>query len=247
MGVGASSEQTAPREVTRAGRPSDGRTLPAAYTRGKAESTFHGSQSYMLTLTPARAVAPRPGCRAEILAVFGAGKTTLATQLACEGATLIGEDHERNPFWGDAASVGTVGYLAYDLSFLLQHAYLVATAPADVISICDWSFATDLLWASLRLGRDLPAYEAVHAALTHRLPDPAGYLYLRQKPETIVERLELRSRPNESSFKQYVEAACDHLDALVAGLPAEQVLLVGDDLPPAEFGKWIRSRTREDD
>lgn len=199
----------------------------------------------MLTLSTAGAESPPAKRRIEILGVFGSGKTTLATRLARTNATLLPEDHERNPFWGDEASVRMLGYLGYDLSFLLQHAHLVSSAPHNRLCICDWSFATDLLWASLRLDRDLAAYKSVHAALMHRLGPSAGYLFLRQTPETIVERLERRSRRSEESFRQYVRSACAHLESLVAQLPSNRVLLVDDDMSEAALHRWIDLCTEE--
>ncbi|WP_418131304.1 hypothetical protein [Variovorax sp. 278MFTsu5.1] len=193
----------------------------------------------MVTLSAPKFDTKARARRVEILGVFGSGKTTLAKRLTAASGRLLPEDHERNPFWGDSNSIAVLGYLGYDLSFLLQHAHLVSTVPSDTIAFCDWSFETDWLWASLRLADDLPAYEAIRARILKRLGPPTGYLFLRQTPDTIVDRIERRSRPAEDSFRQYVRSACAHLDELTNKLPREKLLVVDDHVEPTAVYQWL--------
>jgi deoxyadenosine/deoxycytidine kinase len=196
----------------------------------------------MVTLAPPLISESSFTHRVEILGVFGSGKTTLATRLSGEEAQLLAEDHLDNPFWGNAISIETLGYLGYDLSFLLQHAQLVTSMRAGQLAVCDWSFATDWLWASLRLGSDLPSYNTIHETLLRRLGQPQGYLYLRQPPEIILDRLQKRGRENEESFRQYITQACMLLEELAEGLPDGKVLIVGDDTDQATLNHWLSTQ-----
>ncbi|MFN3436062.1 MAG: hypothetical protein ACK41V_00050 [Acidovorax sp.] len=196
----------------------------------------------MLTLSVPESERALSKARVEILAVFGAGKTTLAKRIAESDDHVLGEEHDRNPFWGDERAIRSLGYLGYDLSFLIQHAHLVTTAPETGVAICDWSFPTDLLWASLRLDVDLDAYKAVNEALMLRVGLPEAYLFLRQSPDTIIERLERRSRKSEASFKPFVQTACEKLEAIAEKLPSDRTLIVDDDFSSSDLTRWLNIR-----
>ena len=199
----------------------------------------------MVTLAPALKIPLAPKPRVEILGVFGSGKTTLGHRLAGEGRLLLAEDHEQNPFWGSEQVNLALGYLAYDLAFLLQHARLVANAPTVGLLVCDWSLASDRLWASMRLGGDLAAYESVHSAINSRVGEPEGYLYLRQPVDEIVSRLGRRGRLPEAAFLAHVRTAAEQLEEFVDALPAKKVLAVGDAVEFEQVSAWLR-QSRED-
>lgn len=201
----------------------------------------------VVTLSPIPSTTPTIRPRVEILGVFGSGKTTLAVRLADGVAEILAERHEQNPFWGNPKVINVTGYLAYDLSFLLQHAHLAAApaaAEATEFGICDWALASDRLWASMRLGDDLAIYEAVYQTLLERIGPPIGHLYLRQPSSLIMSRLHGRGREPEAKLAEYVEAAVNRLDDLVGTLPGERVLTVDDDPDPGTFraaiGRWRR-------
>lgn len=193
----------------------------------------------MLTLSVAESESNLLNARVEILAVFGAGKTTLANRIAESDQHVLAEQHEKNPFWGDERSVKALGHLGYDLAFLIQHAHLVSAASHAGISVCDWSFSTDLLWASQRLDVDYRAYMAVYNALMARVGLPKAYLFLRQSPEIIIERLEKRSRRSEATFKPFVQMACEKIEAIFEKLPPELALIVDDNFTSADLSVWL--------
>jgi deoxyadenosine/deoxycytidine kinase len=179
--------------------------------------------------------------RVEILGVFGSGKTTLARQIRESDAHHLAENHTANPYWGRQDAVKAIGYLPYELTFLTQHAFLVATAPENGVAVCDWSFDTDRLWASMRLGREeLATYEATYTTILARLGPPALYLYLRHPPEVIRYRLAKRARQNEEAFREQVDIAYARIEKLVASLPAAQVHVVGDEFDPQALRKLLR-------
>ncbi|WP_418318036.1 deoxynucleoside kinase [Piscinibacter sakaiensis] len=183
--------------------------------------------------------------RVEILGVFGAGKTTLAHRLAENQRLVLAENYERNIFWNDQQAINALGYLPCDLSFLLQHAHLVARAAVtgSECLFCDWSLLSDRLWASMRLGQEFAAYETVHRAVSDRIGQPLGYLYLKQPAEVIAARLVKRGRSAESAFSaQAAPRAADQLEALVRSLPPERVLTVGEDVPLKYVRTWTARR-----
>jgi deoxyadenosine/deoxycytidine kinase len=201
----------------------------------------------MVTLAAPPVRKPDRSERLEIIGVFGSGKTTLARRLVNGNGVLLAEDHDSNPFWGDAYAIGALGYLGYDLAFLVQHAHLVASARSTTTAICDWSFATDKLWASLRLGGDYESYALVHSALQRKVGHPLGYLLLKQSPDTILDRLERRGRDGERPFREHVRVACDQLDELVSRLPTESLCLVDDDTSMEMLEAWLETRRSQRD
>jgi deoxyadenosine/deoxycytidine kinase len=173
---------------------------------------------------------PRP--RIEILGVFGSGKTTLAERLTRTVGDFLAERYDQNPFWGNAHANEALGYLPYDLSFLLQHARLVTLPPTGSgdVAICDWAFIADHLWASMRLASDFNAYEAVFHTVIGRVGRPLGYVYLRNSHEVILSRLLKRARIAETGLGDYIASAVGRLDELVKTLPPRSVLTTGDEM-----------------
>lgn len=186
----------------------------------------------MVTLAPITRTNRRTHSRLEILGVFGSGKTTLAKRLAGNSIGLLAERHANNPFWNDATANETLGYLAYDLTFLLQHARLVTSfsnAQTENVLICDWSFASDRLWASMRLGSDFASYDGVHDTLLSRIKQPIGYLYLRQSVDVILARLSKRKRNQEREFEKHVGDAVLRLDDLACSIAPNRMATVPDE------------------
>jgi len=185
--------------------------------------------------------------RIEILGVFGSGKTTLSVHLSNKVGALLPERHELNPLWGKQSSIENLGYLPYDLYFLLQHADLasskIAVSP-QAVSICDWSFRTDRLWASMRLGDDIQVYDAVYGSILKHISPPLGYLYLPQPVNKIIERIGSRGRASEASFVKHVSAAAKNLGELVESMTSENVLEVSDfydsDYVLQKIHAWLR-------
>ena len=203
----------------------------------------------MVTLAPQATPELITGRRIEILGVFGSGKTTLAKKLVAESEEpqpLLAEQHEQNPFWGAERQNQILGYLAYDLSFLMQHAHLVASINSQGIHFCDWSFRSDRVWASMRLDQEFSVYDAVYKTIQQRLPSPLGYLYLKQPVELIARRLGLRGRAAERSFLDYVKAAAEQLDEFARTLPSDQLMEVTDDVSISEVCTWLEKCRKND-
>lgn len=182
------------------------------------------------------------GARVEILGVFGAGKTTLATDVSGGEFPTLLERHHDNPFWGRAEIAAAIGILPYDLSFLLHHVELAAGSALThdkQVSICDWSLATDRLWASLRLGSDLALYTALHRRLVELVGPPIGYLYLKHPANVIVERLIERNRKEELSLVGHIQNATLELERLAQSLDQSFVMVVDDAIAIADIRKRV--------
>jgi deoxyadenosine/deoxycytidine kinase len=195
-----------------------------------------------VTLAPIPIDLGAPLPRVEILGVFGAGKTTLAKRMTSTASELRLERHDQNPFWANAEVNDRLGYLGYDLTFLLHHAYLVASScskDSRKILLCDWSFATDRLWASMRLAEDFRSYLAVHDAVLSRVGRPAGFLYLRQPVDRILERLLERGRIQEAELATAIETATNHLDELVDSMCQQRIQIVDDSATPEQLRMWV--------
>jgi hypothetical protein len=203
----------------------------------------------MVSLTK---VTPKPinqGSRFEILGVFGSGKTTLARHFTRKGGYGLFEDHEANPFWGKAAELDVAGYLPYDLGFLVGHAFLCADYSvnrSDTFGVSDWSFETDRLWASLRLGESAEEYAAVWRDVARQAGAAAGYVLLDVPPALIVERMRFRGRAPEADLYPFIESAAASVSSAAAGLPAEKLLILDGTRPldslAEEFEHWARYR-----
>ena len=190
----------------------------------------------------------KPINRFEILGVFGSGKTTLA-KLVAENINYFPklEDHLLNPYWGQQALLESGGNLAYDLSFLIQHLHLVQSSMHSTESciICDWSFETDDLWASLRLDPDeLTSYRTTRSLLLRSVPSATGYIYLDIDPEEIYRRMQKRGRKPEISInKEKIVYAYDILKDKVKNIRAGNILTVDKYSTLTEISDFINRGT----
>jgi deoxyadenosine/deoxycytidine kinase len=182
--------------------------------------------------------------RIEILGVFGSGKSTLASKFASEDIEELAERHQDNPYWGDRATNERIGFLGYDLTFLLQHAQLSLKLRSKGLAVADWSFRSDRLWASMRLATDFPLYESIYDSIMSRIPPPIGYLYLKQSAETIIGRVLRRAREPELASLHTVSAAASRLHELVNTIDPAMVAIIDDDFDTERL-LWYAKRWTE--
>lgn len=188
--------------------------------------------------------------RFEILGVFGSGKTTIANSLSSSSSLVsMLEDHTLNPYWGKNKLLESGGSLAYDISFLVQHLHLIQCGMLefpDRALICDWSFQTDQLWASLRLsGEKLTAYSGVFESFIGSLPRPRGYLYLSVDPFEIYDRIQKRGRTPELNIDHAtIKSAHEMVKRKVESLPREDVYVVGESVDSNDIMAFIDEKSR---
>jgi deoxyadenosine/deoxycytidine kinase len=187
--------------------------------------------------------------RVELLGLFGAGKTTLARSLLNFNQVSLFEDHNRVHMWGNNSLNKKIGFLPYDVAFLLHHFEISTMNTTDGVTglaICDWSFSSDLLWASLRLGSDFNTYQTLHSKLTSRVSKPLGYIYLRYPVELVHSRICKRARLPESGLAiTELTHASEKLEILVKSLDPACLLIVDPNSKSVDISarilKWIEA------
>jgi deoxyadenosine/deoxycytidine kinase len=134
---------------------------------------------------------------------IGAGKTTLARQLANDlGAGLLLERPEDNPFLPRFYREPASGALPAQLTFLLQRAgQAEQLQQRDLFAndcVADFLFDKDRLFAQLTLNhRDYALYLQVFERLAWDVPPPDCVIYLTAPLATLQERIAQRGRDYE--------------------------------------------------
>ncbi|HVB37429.1 MAG TPA: deoxynucleoside kinase [Vicinamibacterales bacterium] len=129
---------------------------------------------------------------------IGAGKSALAERLATRlDATVVLEDSE-NPFLADFYADRPGAALQSQLFYLLnRHRQLTALQQTDLFSqvtICDYLFDKDRIYAYLNLDdNELFLYQRLYDLLAPDVPPPDLVVYLQAPTEVLLRRL--RARP----------------------------------------------------
>ena len=129
---------------------------------------------------------------------IGAGKTALAERLGTRlDATVVFEEAE-NPFLADFYSDRPGAALQAQLFYLLnRHRQQASLRQADLfsqITICDYLFDKDKIFAYLNLDdNELFIYQRLYDLLAREVPPPDLVLYLQAPADVLLRRL--RARP----------------------------------------------------
>lgn len=143
---------------------------------------------------------------------IGAGKTTLVKMLAEDlGGQAIFEPAEKNPFLGDFYKDRARNAFKTQLFFLLnRYQQQVELAQQDLFSnvtVCDYTFAKDLIFAQVNLNPDeMKLYETIYQLLDARLPKPDFVVYMQASPKVLMERIKMRGNTYEKGItEEYLE------------------------------------------
>ena len=167
---------------------------------------------------------------------IGAGKTSLARRLSARfDAQLVLEEPQANPFlerfYRDSARYA----MATQLSFLFQRiSQLRDIAQCDLFSqsaVSDFLLEKDGLFARLTLSDDeLALYQQIFEHLQPQAPQPDLVIYLQATPDTLVERVQRRGIPMETSISEdYLRALADAYSRFFHHYDAAPVLIVNTE------------------
>jgi deoxyadenosine/deoxycytidine kinase len=139
---------------------------------------------------------------------IGVGKTTLAHRLADSlDFNLLLEAPEENPFLGAFYDDRRAYALQAQLFFLLQRARQVDSLRQKQLFaggwVTDFMFEKDPMFAALNLsGPEMKLYEDIYQRLAWQAPVPDCVIYLYAPIERLLERVELRGRPQEQHMQR---------------------------------------------
>jgi deoxyadenosine/deoxycytidine kinase len=130
--------------------------------------------------------------------VIGVGKTSLTKILARHfDGRCVHEPVIENPFlarfYEDRKRFAFQTQLFFLLTRYQQQQELKQPGLFQPVTVCDYLFAKDRLFATLNLDRDeLALYNQVYDALDARLPAPDLVVYLQADVEVLIERIRQR-------------------------------------------------------
>ncbi len=143
---------------------------------------------------------------------IGAGKTSLAKRLAADlDARLFLEQPDENPFlqrfYEDPQRYAFSTQLAFLLSRYQQQQHLQREAESEGITISDYSFLKDWVFAELNLEDDeLQLYRQLYTELIEGLPKPDLVIYLEADAHQLKKHVKQRKVAYEKKLKiEYLE------------------------------------------
>jgi len=134
------------------------------------------------------------------------GKTSLAKLLAKEfNARCILEKPDENPFlssfYGDRRKYAFQTQIFFLLSRFQQQKEIAQLDLFNQVTLCDYLFAKDRIFASLNLDdHELALYEQIYRLLHGQIPSPDLVIFLQAKPEVLVQRVRSRNIPFEKEI-----------------------------------------------
>ncbi|MBI3451106.1 MAG: deoxynucleoside kinase [Acidobacteria bacterium] len=138
---------------------------------------------------------------------IGVGKSSLVELLASRfGAVKVVERIE-NPFlrdfYRDRAGAAFQAQIFFLLNRCMQQQALAQTDLFQQVTICDYLFAKDKIFAYLNLDdSELMLYERLYAVLSERVPQPDLVIYLQANTDVLMERIRRRKRDYESEIAE---------------------------------------------
>ncbi len=142
----------------------------------------------------------------------GVGKSTLARALGERlGARMVSEESEQNPFLRDFYADPKRHAFQTQMFFLLsRYQQQEGLRQQDLFAkhtVTDYVFQKDRIFAYLNLSEaELALYDRIYSLLDPRVARPDLVVYLRARPEVLLERIRTRNRDWERPISlEYLE------------------------------------------
>jgi len=164
---------------------------------------------------------------------IGAGKTTLAKQLAAGlSCKVIFEAYDTNPFLPKVYAGNKDLALDSQLYFLTSRLEQLNPATLDKNRpvVTDYVFHKELIYANLLLSNEqMNLYLNVYARLSSGVAAPALLIYLADSPGDCLQRIRRRNRPYEQRIEMdFLEAIDAGYKKLIAGWKLSPVITLTD-------------------
>ena len=130
---------------------------------------------------------------------IGVGKTSLTKLLAREfNARCIFEKPEENPFlphfYEDRKKYAFQTQIFFLLNRFQQQKEIIQPNLFNQITLCDYLFAKDRIFASLNLdGHELTLYDQIFGLLSGQIFSPDLVIFLQAHPEVLIHRIRSRN------------------------------------------------------
>ncbi len=167
---------------------------------------------------------------------IGVGKTSLARMLARYlGARLVEERVEDNPFldrfYEDMGAFRLQTQLVFLLNRYKQQISLAQKELFDDLTVIDYIFARDKIFAHVNLGDDeLGLYNRIAHELEARVVRPDVVIYLQARSDVLFERIQRRGRPLERTIsKDYLETLNEAFNHYFFNYDETPLLVVNTD------------------
>ena len=137
---------------------------------------------------------------------IGVGKTSLTKLLSkAFDARCILEKSEENPFlpqfYQDRKKFAFQTQIFFLLNRFQQQREIAQLDLFNQVTLCDYLFAKDRIFASLNLdNHELALYEQIFRLLTGQIPSPDLVIFLQAKPEVLLHRIKSRNMPHEKEI-----------------------------------------------
>jgi deoxyguanosine kinase len=159
------------------------------------------------------------------------GKTTLADLLAERLHASRIRDDEENPFlsafYHDKPGAAFLAQFHFLIQRFKQWQAFDLAAKSDAITISDYIFAKDKIFASLNLNdAELKLYDQYYEMFAEQVPIPDLVIYLQAKPEALRKRISKKNVPFERISDDYLQAVVNAYEHFFFHYKASDLLVV---------------------
>ncbi len=165
--------------------------------------------------------------------VIGAGKTTLAQQLANRlHAGLLLEEFEDNPFlpkfYANPRQYAFHTQIYFLLSRYRQQSKIAQMDLFHSRIVSDYLFAKDRIFAEVNLNEEeFSLYEKIYLLVAKEIPHPDIVIYLQSPPELLYKRIRQRNRSYEREIEyEYLERLCNAYNSFFIHYNTSSLLII---------------------